>query len=340
MSVFSNAFATCAAAITLSLLSGCGHAPPPPKPGPVPVVQAAAATEPAAYTLMVGDEVDIKVPDAPQYDQTVRVRPDGKIALNVVGTVHAMGRSPDDVQAEVRERYQSAGGGLKQREYLLHPNDELDIKFPYVPSLNELVRIRPDGKLQLQLVGTVQAEGLSPEALQAELKRRYAKVIRVPELSVLLRTATSQAVRTDKGMGRAGLAGLEPTVLVRSYQAPQVFVAGEMAKPGMFSYAPGMTLLQALAQAGGQLPTGDIERLVVLRRTAAGSAEVLEPHLSAQYLYAPDKDLALQAFDVVLLPPTRVAVLGQNLDQYVFKILPPLRNSSFGFVYDLKKTNN
>jgi protein involved in polysaccharide export with SLBB domain len=165
-------------------------------------------------------------------------------------------------------------------------------------------------------------------------------VIRVPELSVLLRTATSQAVRTDKGMGRAGLAGLEPTVLVRSYQAPQVFVAGEMAKPGMFSYAPGMTLLQALAQAGGQLPTGDIERLVVLRRTAAGSAEVLEPHLSAQYLYAPDKDLALQPFDVVLLPPTRVAVLGQNLDQYVFKILPPLRNSSFGFVYDLKKNNN
>jgi len=340
MSVFSNAFATCVFAVSLSLLSGCGHAPPRPQAGPIPVVQKAADTEAATYTLMAGDEIDIKVPDAPQYDQTVRVRPDGKVALSVVGTVHAMGRTPDDVQAEVRERYQAAGGGLKQREYLLHPNDEIDIKFPYVPSLNELVRVRPDGKFQLQLVGTVQAEGLSPEALQAELKRRYARVIRVPELSVLVRTATSQSVRTDKGAGRAGLAGLEPSVLVRSFQAPQVFVTGELAKPGMFSFTPGMTLLQALAQAGGHLPTGDIERLVVLRRTAVGSAEVLEPHLSAQYLYAPDKDLALQPFDVVLLPPTQVAVLGQNLDQYVFKILPPLRNSSFGFVYDLKKTTN
>jgi protein involved in polysaccharide export with SLBB domain len=340
MSAFSTTVASCVVAVTLSLLGGCASEPPRPQPGPVTVVQPAPATEAATYTLMVGDEVDIKVPDAPQYDQTARVRPDGKVSLNVVGTLHALGRTPDDVQAEVRERYQAAAGGRTQREYLLHPNDEIDIKFPYVPSLNELVRVRPDGKVQLQLIGTVQVEGLSPEALQAELKRRYARVIRVPELSVLVRTATSQSVRTDRGVGRAGLAGLEPTVLVRSFQAPQVFVTGELARPGMLSYTPGMTLMQALAQAGGQLPTADIERLVVLRRTSAGSAEVVEPHLSAQYLYAPDKDVALQPFDVVLLPPTRVAVLGQSLDQYVFKLLPPLRNSSFGFVYDLRKTNN
>ncbi|MDO9235245.1 MAG: polysaccharide biosynthesis/export family protein [Aquabacterium sp.] len=340
MSFFSTPVSSCVAAVTLTLLGGCASEPARPKPGPITVIQPAPTTEVATYTLMIGDEVDIKVPDAPQYDQTARVRPDGKVSLNVVGTLHALGRTPDDVQIEVRERYQAAAGGSIQREYLLHTNDEIDIKFPYLPNLNELVRVRPDGKVQLQLVGTVQAEGLSPEALQAELKRRYGRVIRVPELSVLVRTATSQSVRTDRGVGRAGLAGLEPTVLVRSFQAPQVFVTGELAKPGMLSFLPGMTLMQALAQAGGQLPTGDIERLVVLRRTAAGAAEVLEPHLSAQYLYAPDKDVALQPFDVVLLPPTRVAVLGQSLDQYVFKLLPPLRNSSFGFVYDLRKTNN
>ncbi len=323
----------------MGLLSGCGSPPPRPQTGPVPVLQAAPVVA-AGYTLMVGDEFDIKVPDAAQYDQTVRVRPDGKVSLSVVGTLHALGRTPEDVQAELRERYQSASGGQQRREYLLHPNDELDIKFPYHPTFNESLRIRPDGKVQLQLAGTVQAEGLSPEALQAELKRRYAKVLRVPELSVIVRSATSQSLQTDRGAGRAGLKGLEPSVLVRSFQAPLVYVAGEMAKPGMFSFTPGMTLLQAIAQAGGQLPTGDIEHLVVLRRASNGNAEVLEPHLSAHYLSAPDKDLALQPFDVILLPPTRVAVLGQNLDQYVFKILPPLRNSSFGFVYDINKQTN
>lgn len=331
--------AASAAAWALGLLAGCGSPPPRPPVGPVPVVQAAPGAQAAPYTLMPGDEFDIKVPDAPLYDQTVRVRPDGKVSLNLIGTLHVVGRTPEDVQAEVRERYQSASGGQQQREYLLNPNDELDIKFPYNANFNEQVRIRPDGKIQLQLAGTVQAEGLSPEALQAELKRRYAKVLRVPELSVIVRSTTSQAVRTDKGTGRAGLSTLAPVVLVRSFQAPQIYVAGEMAKPGMFGFTPGMTLIQALAQAGGQLPTGDIEHLVVLRRTSAGAAEVLEPKLSVHYLSAPDKDLVLQPFDVVLLPPTRVAVLGQNLEQYVFKILPPLRNSSFGFVYDINKQN-
>lgn len=333
----------------LALLAGCGHAPSAPPTGPVPVIStlpsAAAASggtdAPAsAYLLATGDELDIKVPDAPQYDQTVRVRPDGKIALQVVGTVHVAGRTPDDVQAEVRERYRQAGGGVQQREYLLHPNDELDIKFPYQSQFNETLRVRPDGKLQLQLVGTVQAEGLTPEQLQAELRRRYAKVLRVPELSVILRTATSQSLRTNAGTGRAGVNALEPTVLVRSFQAPQVYVAGEMARPGMFAYAPGMTLLQALAQAGGHLPSGDLERLIVLRRTGAGTAEVVQPGLQRDYLGAPQKDLVLQPFDVVMLPPSRVALLGQDLEQYVFKILPPLRNSSFGFVYDLRKNGN
>jgi polysaccharide export outer membrane protein len=327
----------------LALLAGCGHAPPLPPTGPVPVIAAASSVADAAtapYVLAAGDELDIKVPDAPQYDQTVRVRPDGKVALQVVGTVHVAGRTPDDVQAEVRERYRQAGGGLQQREYLLHPNDELDIKFPYQQQLNETLRVRPDGKLQLQLVGTVQAEGLSPEQLQSELKRRYAKVLRVPELSVILRTATSQSLRTNAGNGRAGVNGLEPSVLVRSFQAPQVYVAGEMARPGMFAFTPGMTLLQALAQAGGHLPTGDLERLIVLRRTRAGTAEVVQPGLQRDYLGAPQRDLVLQPFDVVMLPPSRVALLGQDLEQYVFKILPPLRNSSFGFVYDLRKNAN
>ena len=89
-----------AAAMALTgLLAGCGSAPPRPTPGPVPVVQASAAPAPSAYLLSAGDELDIRVPDAAQYDQSVRVRPDGKVTLNVIGTVHVQGRSPEDVQA-------------------------------------------------------------------------------------------------------------------------------------------------------------------------------------------------------------------------------------------------
>lgn len=330
-------------ALLLSLLAGCGSnrpsAGPAAEPRTIPMLQLPSSNSAAPYTLAAGDEFDIKVPDAPQYDQTVKVRPDGKVSLHLVGTVHALGRTPEDLQQELRERYLMAAGGTAQRDYLLHANDELEIKFPYIPSFNEVVRIRPDGKIQLQLAGTILAEGLTPEALQAELKQRYAKVLRTPELSVIVRTASSQSVMTDQGLGRAGLRGLEPMVQVRSFQAPQVYVAGEIAKPGMFGYTPGLTLMQLLAQAGGHLASGDIENLLILRRNANGTADVLEPRLPQRYLAAPDKDLVLQPFDVVLLPPTSIAVLGQNLDQYLFKILPPLRNSSFGFAYNINRIN-
>ncbi len=337
--VMSATLALCLTACALMPSARSPLSPVTTAASPVPIEQVGSQAL-MAYTLQPGDELDIKVPDAPQYDQTAKVRPDGKVSLNVVGAVFAQGRTPEDVQAEVRERYRQAAGGQTLREYILNANDELEVKFPYSPNFNEQVRIRPDGKIQLQLAGTVQAQGLTPEALQAELKRRYARVLRVPELSVIVRSATSQAVRTDRGIGRAGLDGLEPSVLVRSFQAPQIFVAGEIARPGMFPFSPGMSLLQALTQAGGHLPSGDVARLVVLRRTANGAAQVIEPHLSRTYLASPDKDLALQPYDVVLMPPTRVAQLGQDLDQYLFKILPPLRNSSFGFVYNLNNQGN
>lgn len=315
------------------VLVGCAGTPAGPELASLPVAPAASA--PVAFALMPGDELELKVPDAPLYDQIVRVRPDGKVALQVIGTVHVQGRSPEDVQAEVRERYARAAGGQQRREYLLQANDEIDIKFPYQPAFNEQLRVRPDGKIQMQLIGTVQAEGLSPEALRDELRKRYAQHLRVPELSVILRSASSQMVQTDAGPGRAGLSRLEPVVMVRAFQSPQVFVTGEAARPGMLPHLPGMTLMQALAQAGGHLPTADVSQLVVVRRGAGGQAEVIRPQLSSRYLSAPDRDVVLQPFDIVLLPPSRIAELGQRLDQYLFKILPPLRNSSFGFVYDL-----
>jgi protein involved in polysaccharide export with SLBB domain len=216
----------------------------------------------------------------------------------------------------------------------------LEIKFPYHSQLNEVMRIRPDGKLQFQMVGTVVAEGLSPEELRDELRKRYARFLKVPELSVMVRSVTTQNVRVRGGTGRAGLANLRPAIITRAVQLPQVFVGGEVGRPGVLAYRPGLSLLQALVEAGGQLPTGDASQLVVLRRTAAEGVDVLRPKLSVDYMRAPDQDVVLQPFDVVLLPKSDQASLADRLNQYVFNLFPPLKNSSFGFSYNLRPNNN
>ena len=91
--------------------------------------------------------------------------------------------------------------------------------------------------------------------------------LREPEISIIVRTATSQMVRTAAGGGSGGMADLQPVVVVRSFQTPQVFVTGEVAHAGMVPFTNGLTLLQALAEAGGHLPSGDVTQLVILRRT-------------------------------------------------------------------------
>ncbi|MGN6524993.1 MAG: polysaccharide biosynthesis/export family protein [Burkholderiaceae bacterium] len=336
-------------------LAGCGGTPLAPPDTPtasgqlLPLRPAAAAAALPPYVFAIGDEFDLRVPDAPQFDQTLKVRPDGKVSLALVGSVYAQGRTPEDVEGEIRERLHALGGAPGAREYLLQPNDEIEVKFPYTPALNEAQRIRPDGKIQMQEIGTVVAEGLSPEELQQRLKAAYARVLRHPELSVIVRSVTTQNVRVSTAAGpvtaRAGLGALEPTLIVRTTQAPQVFVTGEVGKPGVLAWRPGFSLVQALAEAGGALPTGDGAHIVVLRRGAGApgqpeAVQVLRLDLPRDFARQPDRDVALQPFDVVLLPRSDIAVMGDKLNAYVLNLLPPLKNSSFGFVYDLSSSNS
>jgi polysaccharide export outer membrane protein len=334
-----------------SALTGCVSTPLVPSNTPTTagqVLPAASAAAPAAYVFSVGDEFDVRVPDAPQFDQSLKVRPDGKVSLALIGTLYVQGRTPEDVESELRERMHALGGAPGARDYLLQPNDEIEIKFPYTPQFNEAEKLRPDGKISLQLVGTVDAQGLSPEELQQQLRQRYARFLRTPELTVIVRSVTTQNIRVAGAngtvVGRAGLVALQPTVVVRSYAAPQVFVAGEVGRPGVLAYRPGLTLMQAMAEAGGALVTADAAHIAVLRRGSGapgqpGAVEVLRLDLPKDFARQPDRDVALQPFDVVVLPKSDVALAGDRLQQYL-NVLPFLKNSSFGFVYDLSSSSS
>lgn len=323
-----------AALLLVGLLAGCAQAPvhetlPPAasliRTSPLPAEQ--------VYRFVSGDEFDLRVPDAPQLDQTVRVRPDGHVSFPLIGTLRVEGRTVEDVQAELRTRLDVLGGEELQRDYLLHPNDEIEVKFPFAPALNELAKIRPDGKIQLQMVGSVKAEGLSPEELRRDLVRRYTRWLRTPDVAVIVRSVNSQSVRTAQGGGRAGLRGLKPVLIVRSFQPLQIFVGGEVARPGTMAFRPGISLFQALIEAGGQLPTGDPSRLTILRRASDDSVEVVQTNFDADLLRSPNRDILLRPFDVVMLPKSGAATLADNLNKYVFNLVPFLRNSSIGATY-------
>jgi len=181
--------------------------------------------------------------------------------------------------------------------YILQVGDIVSIKFYQNPDLNEEVVIRPDGKISLQLVNDVQAAGLTPDALASDLVKRYTGELASPRISVI----------------------------VRQFGGQRVYVGGEVKRPGTVVLVGGMTLLQAIDDAGGLLDTAHRKQIIVVRRSPDGTYEGHEVDLRPVLdgTNAAD-DVPLQPYDIVFVPRSKIADVNLFVEQYITKNIPPV----------------
>ena len=182
----------------------------------------------------------------------------------------------------------------RQTEYLIQPGDELDLKFFYNPELDDTVTVRPDGKIALQLLEEeIHTQGLTPAQLDSLLTEKYSDDLRRPEVAVIL----------------------------RSFSGQQVYVGGEVNKQGVLALSNGMTVLQAVVNAGGFNSTAKPEAAFVIRRTANNEPTPLLVDLQKVIEFNdPSADFQLQPYDIVYIPASRIAALNQFVDQYIKKL--------------------
>jgi len=109
-------------------------------------------------------------------------------------------------------------------EYLIGREDVLEVVVWHEPELTRVVPVRPDGKISIPLAGEVQAAGKTPAELQAGLTKALGPYIKDAAVAVL----------------------------VREINGPRVFVLGEVTRPGGFPLRGPMTVVQAIALAGGR----------------------------------------------------------------------------------------
>ena len=122
-------------------------------------------------------------------------------------------------------------------EYRIGPEDVLQISVWKNEALSRTVPVRPDGMISLPLVNDVQAAGLTPMELRAALLLKLVEYAPSPEVSVIV---------TE----------------VRSFK---VSVVGTVARPGRYDTRTWVTVLDALAMAGGLGEFADRSGIVVLR---------------------------------------------------------------------------
>jgi polysaccharide export outer membrane protein len=126
--------------------------------------------------------------------------------------------------------------------YVIGPMDVLEVLFWKDKDLSAEVIVRPDGKITLPLINELQAGGVTPEQLRTAILEQAQRYVEDP--SVVVR--------------------------VKEIKSRQVYILGEVAKPGTYPLGGPTSVLQLIATAGGFnefASTGDI---VVIRGAADG----------------------------------------------------------------------
>jgi polysaccharide export outer membrane protein len=176
----------------------------------------------------------------------------------------------------------------------LVPGDVVEVKFFYTPNLDESQTVRPDGKIQLQLIGEVGVEGKTPGELRNELLELYTPHLKAPQIAVV----------------------------VRSFQERRVFVGGQVLTPGIIEMPGEMDALEAVMQAGGfDLREAEVRNVVIIRHRNGqryGYSINLKPALMGDET----QPFYLEPNDIIYVPRTKIAKLNQWIDQHINKIIP------------------
>jgi polysaccharide biosynthesis/export protein len=123
-------------------------------------------------------------------------------------------------------------------DYLIGPEDVLEISVWKDQALTKPVLVRPDGGISFPLAGDMQAAGKTAQQLEQEITRRLEKFMAEPAVSVsVLKIASNK-----------------------------IFVIGRVNKPGEFITGRYVDVLQGLSMAGGLTPFAAENDIKVLRR--------------------------------------------------------------------------
>ena len=159
--------------------------------------------------------------------------------------------------------------------YSVGPGDVLQVNAWKNEALSQRVIVRPDGFITLPLVGDVQVGGRTVDKISAEI-----------------------AARATKFYTEAPVISVEVAEL-HSYR---IYVLGEVSRPGEFAPKAQVTVLQALALAGGFTRFAAPDRIVILRRDQNGERRI--PFVYTQVVEEGDlrENLPLQTNDTLVIP--------------------------------------
>lgn len=158
-------------------------------------------------------------------------------------------------------------------DYVIGPDDTLHITVWKEPDLWETLPVRPDGKISMPLLDDIQASGLTPLQLKESITEKLKRYIADPRVNVVVTAMHSQ----------------------------RIFVTGEVNKTGPMTLLAGMTVLQALAEAGFN-QFANLKNIYLLRTENGKQLKIPFNYKQVVKGRHPEQNIVLKPGDTIVVP--------------------------------------
>jgi polysaccharide export outer membrane protein len=159
--------------------------------------------------------------------------------------------------------------------YVIGEADVLSINVWKEADISRSVPVRSDGRISLPLAGDIQAAGQTPLQLEQQIASKLKNYIAEPEVTVMVQQSNSQKFN----------------------------ILGQVAKPGSFPLNNSMTVLDAIALAGGFRDFAKQKSIYVLRQNpGGGETRIPFNYKSVIAGKKSSQNIQLQARDTIVVP--------------------------------------
>jgi polysaccharide biosynthesis/export protein len=182
--------------------------------------------------------------------------------------------APDSAHVAAKDDVTHPVPAERNPRYRIHRSDVLLISFALSPEYNQRVTVQPDGFITLQSAGSISILGLTvPQTVDA-IKKAYGKTLHEPIVDVDL----------------------------ADFQKAYFVVTGQVTKPGQYDLRYDLTVTEAIALAGGFMPTAKTH-VYLYHRSGAVWVEAKELNLS-DFLHGKNvgEDVGVRSGDMIFVP--------------------------------------
>jgi polysaccharide export outer membrane protein len=286
-------------------------------------LEQALADNTASFKLGKGDVLSISVYDEPDLTlESVPVRPDGKIAVPLIGDVQVDGRNVETISNEIRERL---------------------LQFVLEPRVS--VVVREFNSLDYTLYGEVVNPGVYPLTTEVSLTGAIAKAggltkgqfrassVELADLTHAFLARNGQVMPVDfvrlirHGDVRFDIE-LQPGdyIHIPSGLSKEVYILGEVRAPALFAFRESMPMSRTLALAEGFTPDADLSSIHIVRGALHNPTVIVADF--EKVISGRAQDVQLEPGDIVYVPPTALTRYSRTID----KILPTIQALQVGLI--------